>query len=433
MPLFETTYAGKAKTTAPTPQSKVTYQSDVTASDTSTAASIANGDAAAAATAVNNLLASSLAQNSAKNGTVKTGVRDPLKSAFSGKKSPTTQGFMIDPTTGSVNDLNLSDSLSGDLIDRAQLDQLVTLASRFGVDTPSTDGDLSSLMGKAGDAVRSTMLDGTFTDMGGIEPPANLPEIDTSDFDEELAVFADFATKTLRGEGITSTAMISDIVNKGFTEGLSAVTDAAGDLIADLPGTIDPDLLNALKKVGASIFDLATDSLCGNYYPFRSRQNLFNGLVGLTAREGILCALATFLTHANSSHSSTLGVLRSSATTAANRGMANIVFTIAEHVGPGSLKDGLGLAEGLIRKGVVDEFDVPAIEAALDSLNVDAIEMVSDTPAGFGMVIWDEGKVSAADGSTIDALTGESISHFTDRSEEIEIDRWIPSEKLLTL
>lgn len=389
------------------------------------AAAIVNSDPASFATALAQTSISAFNANSANASAsnVKTPVRDPIKSALS-QQSPTDSNAIItNPTRGTHDSLNIGQTTtSTDQLDAARFSQITALAERFGQSTPTSDADLTSLMKQVTSVAKEANITESFGSIEGTPwlDPENIP-VDLDTYDEDIAEFAKFASSQIRATGLGG-VQLNEMLATGFTEGLPKLADAFGEAIPNLPIDIDPDMLSMIKSVGKSVLGIATDVMCGNATSYANNQNLFNSLLGLSANQGILCALMGFLSSGRANASS-YNILRGQAMGVSTKGMANMVFAISEAVGPGTLGNGLTLAGNLIKKGTIDTYDITAIEDAMDSLSVEAQELFTLEGESFDdSPIWDANRLGAADPATADTLLQDDMSKFVNRSEPVEIE-----------
>lgn len=436
MSLFDKTYIKKPSAAAPSSIEAVSsFDTSQITSNLSGggAAGIANGDATSAAAAANTALSEKLGSNVAKPSEVKAPIRDPIKAAFASKGSPNANGFITNPIRGTTDDLNIGqDNTSADNLDSVLSKDLMTLAERLGTPTPTNDQELSALQAKAGEVVGAMSRASTFETLPEpgtlLTPPPPISGSTSTSSDAES--FARFIGQQVQGRGLLAGVddSVVGMLAEGFTTGLPALADAAGDAIGNLPVDVSPEVLTLIKDVGATAFSLATDAYCSGATPFANRQNLFNSIVGLTARQGILCALAGFLAETSLMHSSTKSVLRSTMDEVSSKGMASIVDVLADAVGPGTLSNSMGIASNLIRKGVIDEYDVTAIDGALTTLSVDIQGIVQDDFGEGADTVWSVDTIQQADASTLDTLLGSETVKLTDRSTPIQVEGWNPAD-----
>lgn len=446
MALFDQTYINKALAQAPSAKPSSPWAtpspstltaalnglSATTLEATSTAAGIANGSAATAAAAVSATLATKLGINSTDSRTaqLKAPVRDPIKAAFANRSPTAAKAFITDPTRGTLNDLDLGlVNDAADKLSRANTKELQTLATRLGDAMPINDQQMSELLGRAGQLVGSQSTDRVFgtsllADVADRSQAAVSSAASAIDL-AEAERYGRFAATQLGVTGSVGQAVTAELT-RTFTAGLPALADVAGDAIANLPITVNPDHLNLIKTVGKQAFSLATDAYCNNAVPFGSMQNLFNGLLGLAARNGILCALANMLDDGRADHYSAYHTLRGTLQDAAGQGLAGVVEVIGDKISGGTVAARTDLSRQLIQKGH-DDYDATTIGDVLDIFDLTGQDLVSEPSSDANYRYWQVDQIQAADRPTLDTLLSDAtIARMADRSNPIAVTGWSP-------
>ena len=395
------------------------------------AASIVNGSASSAAESLNNSLKQLLGINGADSAAakVKAPVKDPIKSAFSKQATPSLNGFITNPTRGTISDLNLGlGNASADMIAQRNPKELQALAGRLGMKVPTNDQELAALTKQAGKVAGATSLTGVFakgTMLNGIVPGIQSGS-GTSISTGEMARYSKFAAKSL-GLGGAVGNQVTDELSKTFQSGLPMLADTFGVAIPNLPIDVDPDTLSLLKAVGKTSFGLATDTYCNGAKPFAFLQNLFNGMISLSAKSGILCAMADMLTSDYASHASAQAALRNAIPEVAKKGLSGSVEVISDAIGGGTIPNREDVGRSLIAGGY-DNYTMDTIEAAFASMDVTAEQIVSEPNPSDGAAIWNAAKIRASDKSTLDALLEDTtITSMAARANPVAITKWTPA------
>lgn len=394
----------------------------IEAAENGGAVAIANGDAASLASSLVSSAASAFGDTSnAKAAGVKKPVRDPLKAAFSAKGPPEKSAFITNPTRGGLDSLGLfSEGENGAVeLNRTKAVQMAAVAGRMGTPPPSTDKELKALQKKAGLAVAETAASESFSSIKAEDIQWNGPSLDAPGVSaDDIVSFAKFAA------GQAGNALGGDtasILASGFDATLPKLADSLGNAIPNLPTDFDPNTLDMIKRVGSSLLGIAQDTFCGgNYTDYSNQQNLFNGLAGHLADQGIVCALISFL-NSGRANGSTRNVLRGKADGISRRGMASMLGVVADAVGPGTVGNAVGLSANLIRKGTLDTYDISAISTTLDTLSVEATDIFSGEGETSGdKIVWNTKRISESDPATVDALLGAPITKMTKRTSPVK-------------
>jgi hypothetical protein len=393
-----------------------------TPSSSATAASVANGSGSDLGTSIFSSASASRTTSSTSPQISKTS-KDPVFQAFNTKAKTAASAFSTNSTTGGVDPLKPGTTYAKTVLSADQFEKLATIAARLGKGGDvNTARGVSDVLSFAGDLVKTQTFTPEFLSSG--KGPFEQAEayvntlVDDIEVPESLKKVGQFITKSINSHG-SLVGAANDIIEKGVTEGLPLIADEFGKAIPNIPINLDPNVLNALKGIASATLGIATDAMCSNAYPYGYNQNLFNSLLGFTASEGILCMLMGFL-QTNHFNATSRNILRNNSWDISNKGMASILNAVAISVGPGTLKNSLGMATNIVRKGYTS-YDAAEIADTIDTLGLEVKTVFAHQNKTIPHTIWNPDKINAANSSTVDHLTQEEFSVLMNESRELEI------------
>ena len=361
-------------------------------------------------------------------------ISDPIKSSFSSSSSGSASSFILNPTKGTVDNLDIGIRESNLVFQSPEQKKYIdNVASKLNTAKPVTSNDVDSILEKATATISKNKLTELYGNLEGkINDTRPFNDIADVSHAKDLNAFQEYLDKTL--PNITrSDSSIINTIKKSFTSGLPKLADKHGKPVGSLPTDMDPNVLEKIKDIGLKLFkNNALSKACDTAINYSDRQNMFNGLISMSMKVGAGCTLLALLENTLFANDHTKALVRDSVNKAASKGFLEAVSISIDYVGAGTVPHPADVVKKIFSKTLKSDTSSKATKLSIaNDLNVKFkdVYVFDKTLNDLNFDIIDTSLIKESNSDLVDSFNGNSISKLTQNTRPIEIPQTIIYDK----